>query len=293
MLNYNHLHYFHVAATQGSVGAAAERLGVTQPTVSEQLRALERTLGLTLFERTSSGLKLTESGRLAFEQTSVMFRAGERLIEVLGHFSEGVPRSLRIGLSSAVARSTTTDFLMPLLALDDCMPTIQTGDAVELLRELRANDLDLVLCENEPTEIAGGGYEVSLITRTPLVAIGPVSIEPAVDWQDVALIQYRASSSLRWEVETFLDTQGLRPRIAAEVDDASFLVEAVVRGGYVAVVPRLVARDAVTAGKVRVIAQLDTGHAGVFALYQDGSGAELARRAVQVLIEHAQRTQEG
>ena len=256
MLNYNHLHYFHVAATQGTVGAAAERLGVTQPTVSEQLRALERTLGLTLFERTSSGLKLTDSGRLAFEQTSVMFRAGERLIEVLGHFSEGVPRSLRIGLSSAVARSTTTDFLMPVLALDDCMPTIQTGDAVELLRELRANDLDLVLCENEPTEIAGGGYEFSLITRTPLVAIGPVSIEPAVDWQDVALIQYRASSSLRWEVETFLDTQGLRPRIAAEVDDASFLVEAVVRGGYVAVVPRLVARDAVTAGKVRVIAQL-------------------------------------
>jgi DNA-binding transcriptional LysR family regulator len=42
---------------------------VTQPTVSEQLRSLERTLGLTLFERTPSGLKLTESGRLAFEQT--------------------------------------------------------------------------------------------------------------------------------------------------------------------------------------------------------------------------------
>jgi LysR family transcriptional activator of nhaA len=293
MLNYNHLFYFHVAATQGSVGAAAERLGVTQPTVSEQLRSLERTLGLTLFERTPSGLKLTESGRLAFEQTSVMFRAGERLIEVLGHVAQGVPRSLRIGLSSAVARSTTADFLMPLLALDDCMPTIRTGDAVELLRELRANDLDLVLCENEPTEIASSGYEVALVTRTPLVAIGPMSVEPAVDWQDVALVQYRASSSLRWEVETFLDAQGLRPRIAAEVDDASFLVEAVVRGGYVAVVPRSVAREAVTAGKVRVIAQLETGHAGVFALYQDGSGAELARRAVRVLIEHAQLTQEG
>ncbi len=47
-INYNHLHYFHVAATEGSVAATATRLGVTQPTVSEQIRALERVLGVTL-----------------------------------------------------------------------------------------------------------------------------------------------------------------------------------------------------------------------------------------------------
>ena len=83
MLNYNHLYYFHVAATEGSVAGAAEKLGVTQPTVSEQLRALERSLGVTLFDRSPTGLKLTGSGRLAFEHTSVMFRASERLIESL------------------------------------------------------------------------------------------------------------------------------------------------------------------------------------------------------------------
>src|SRR4029079_4491877 len=79
MLNYNHLHYFHVAATEGTVAGTAARLGVTQPTVSEQIRALERSLGVTLFERTASGLRLTEIGKLAFDHTAVMFRAGERL----------------------------------------------------------------------------------------------------------------------------------------------------------------------------------------------------------------------
>jgi DNA-binding transcriptional LysR family regulator len=41
MLDYNHLYYFHVAATAGSVANAAQRLGVTQPTVSEQVKAIE------------------------------------------------------------------------------------------------------------------------------------------------------------------------------------------------------------------------------------------------------------
>jgi len=65
-LNYNHLYYFHVAALEGSVAAAAQRLGVTAATVSEQLRTLERALAHDLFERTQSGLKLTDAGRLAF-----------------------------------------------------------------------------------------------------------------------------------------------------------------------------------------------------------------------------------
>src|SRR5580692_3474889 len=48
VLNYNHLHYFHVAANAGSLAAAAVELGVKQPTVSEQLRALERALEVSL-----------------------------------------------------------------------------------------------------------------------------------------------------------------------------------------------------------------------------------------------------
>src|SRR5687767_16027220 len=141
MLNYNHLNYFHVAATEGTVAAAAERLGVTQPTVSEQIRALERTLQVTLFDRTPSGLRLTEAGRLAFEHTSVMFRAGERLVETLVQ-EETLPRTLRVGLSGSVVRSTTTDFLMPLLAIENCIPSIQLGDSAQLVRALRANELD-------------------------------------------------------------------------------------------------------------------------------------------------------
>src|SRR5258706_3936173 len=286
MLNYNHLHYFHVAATEGSVAAAAEKLGVTQPTVSEQLRALERSLGVTLFDRSPTGLRLTESGRLAFEHTSVMFRAGERLVESLGHETREMPKCLRIGLSSAVARATSSDFLMPLLALPDCIPVIRTADSVDLLRAMRSSELDLVLVENEPPDTAKRGLEAAVIAgATTLVAIAPVTLEVAADWQDVGFIHYRASSSYRWEVESFLASRKLQPRIAAEADDSSFILEAATRG-YIAVVPRSIAREKIASGKLCVLAQFEPTHAGVHALYHDGSSAELARRAVQILIDH-------
>lgn len=288
MLNYNHLHYFHVAALEGSVAGAAVKLGVTQPTVSEQVRALERALAVSLFERQPTGLKLTEAGRLTFEHTSVMFRAGERLAEALGHSVNHLPRTLRIGISSSVARTTTTDFLMPLLALDGCVPSIRSGDSVELLRDIRGSELDLVLCENEPPEALKRGLEVVLIDTMSLIAVGPPGLKIAPDWQDARLIHYRTSSSFRYDVEAFLETKGLRPRVAAESDDALFLVEAAARGGYVAFVPRSVARDAITAGRLEAIAQVDAVHSGVHALYQDGASADLARRAVEVLVEHVQ-----
>ncbi len=286
MLNYNHLYYFHVAALEGSVAGAAGRLGVTQPTVSEQVRALERALGVSLFERHPTGLRLTESGRLAFEHTSVMFRAGEHLAQALGHGPVDTPKNLRIGLSGSVARTTTTDFLMPLLALEQCMPSIRAGDTVELLRDLRGSELDLVLCETEPPLPAQRGLEIVQLDTMTLIAVGPPALELAPDWQNARMIHYRGTSAFRWDVDSYLDAQGLRPKIAAESDDALFLVEAAARGGYVAFVPKSIARDAISAGRLAVLAELSTEHAGVFALYQDGATADLARQAVAILIEY-------
>jgi LysR family transcriptional activator of nhaA len=284
MLNYNHLHYFHVAATEGSVAAAAERLGVTQPTVSEQVRALERALMVSLFERSASGLRLTEAGKLAYEQTSVMFRAGERLVESLGRNTPAMPKTLRIGISNAVTRTTTTDFLMPVLAIEECVPSICTGDATQLLRELRNNELDLALCESEPPEATRRGLEIAQLDRTVLFAVAPLGFDPGPQWRNASLIHYRATSSFRWDVEAYLELNNLHPKIAAEADDPMFLVEAAARHGFIAVVPKSAARDAIARGRLQELARVESAQAGVYALYQDGSTAELARRAVQLLI---------
>jgi DNA-binding transcriptional LysR family regulator len=287
MLNYNHLYYFHVAATTTSIAAAADQLGITQATVSEQIRTLERSFGTPLFARQPTGLKLTDAGRVAFEHTSVMFGASERLLETLGRAAATLPHVLRVGMSATVARTTTTDFLMPLLSLDSCTPQVHCGDTIELVRELRGNSLDLVLCESDPPRQLRAGLESVVVDRTTLVAIAAPDVVPGDDWRGLGLVHYRASSSYRWDVESFLDAKGLHPRIVAEVDDALFLVEAAARGGFVTFAPHTVARDAIANHRVRVLATISPAHAGVHALYQAGDAAELARQAVEMLVARA------
>jgi LysR family transcriptional regulator, transcriptional activator of nhaA len=218
----------------------------------------------------------------------VMFRAGERLVESLGKRTQRLPRSFRVGMSSAVGRATTTDFVMPLLAVADCVLSIRSGDAMELQREMRGNELDLLLCESEPPEGARHALTVVMIQRTRLVVVAPPTLELEGDWQTASLIQYRAASSYRWDVETFLDANGYRPSIAAEADDALFMVEAAARGGHIAIVPKSVTTDAIANGRLRMVARVDAGdHAGVYAVYPDNENAQLARRAVEILLERA------
>jgi DNA-binding transcriptional LysR family regulator len=76
MLNYNHLYYFHVAASESSLSAAAAKLGVKQSTVSEQLRTLERALRQRLFERTAGGMRLNPAGEIASCRVHALYQDG-------------------------------------------------------------------------------------------------------------------------------------------------------------------------------------------------------------------------
>jgi LysR family transcriptional activator of nhaA len=290
VLNFNHVYYFHVVATEGSIARAATRLGVTQPTVSEQIRSLEKALNADLFERTSSGLVLTEAGRRAYEHTSAMFRSGERLMEAVGALNTTeVTRTLRVGITGSIARTTATDFLFPVITFDECMPTVRSGEFPELLRALHQLDLDLVLCETQPVAAAGRGLRVVEVHQPRLVAVASPSVVPPgtdVDWPNARIVQYRPTSAYRWEVEGFLADRNAEPRVIAETDDALMMLEAAARGVCIAFVPRSVARDSVALGRVRIVAILD-GSSQVYALYPDAESAVLARRAVELLVDYA------
>ncbi len=287
LLNYNHLYYFHLAATEGSMTAAAEHLGVTLSTVSEQIRLLERTLGVPLFERTSSGMRLTKTGQQAHEHTSTMFRAGERLAEALGRPVGKKPLALQIGITATVSRTLAADFLMPVLAWKECFPSIQTATFTDLLRDLRGHELDLILCDTEPVEPARRGLAMTTLHRPRLVAVSNPAFEPNETWDNVQLLHYREGSAYRWEVDHFLEERGYRPTLVGETDDSLLLLEAVIRGGFVAFVPRSVARDAIAVGRVKALLTLEPGIAAVHALYHDGDASLLARRAVEMLAEYA------
>jgi len=209
------------------------------------------------------------------------------MIEALGVSGDAPPCNLRVGVSAAVARSVATDFLMPVLRLPDCVPSVQTGDFTDLVRSLRAHDLDLVIGEAEPGGPAARGVEVRALHHPRLIAVASPGLALAERWAGTPLIHYRPGTAYRYEIDDYLADHQLTPRIVAEADDAMLMLEAAARGAGIAFVPRSIARDALSAGRVTEIAVLEPGSAAVYALYQDGDNAELAQRVVEQLVASA------
>ena len=96
-LNYHHLLYFWMVARKGSIKEACKELHVTQPTISNQIQALEESLGHRLFTRLPRGLQLTEAGRLVFRYAKEIFSLGQEMTHALkGQVAEG-PVRLTVG----------------------------------------------------------------------------------------------------------------------------------------------------------------------------------------------------
>ncbi|HYP98918.1 MAG TPA: LysR substrate-binding domain-containing protein [Polyangiaceae bacterium] len=141
------------------------------------------------------GLKLTFAGREASEYAASMFLAGERLIKAVGQSAKPPEVVLRVGASATMARTIAADFLMPILSIEGCRSSIRAGEFSEMLRDLRARDLDLVIGETEPAELARAGLVVELICRPSLVAVVSPDVAPLEDWKNLSLLEYRTSSA--------------------------------------------------------------------------------------------------
>lgn len=151
-----------------------------------------------------------------------MFLAGERLVETLGHLSRPPAVALRVGITSAVSRTVAADLLMPVLLLEKCRPSVRMGEFNELLHDLRAQEIDLLIGESEPLAAARAGLEHERVHRPRLVAIAHPSAEPLKNWENLSLLEYRTASAYHWEVDTFLKENDYRPISAGELDDAFF-----------------------------------------------------------------------
>ena len=147
-LNYKHLHYFWTVAREGSVTAAADKLHVSQPAISAQIKKLERALDQTLFDRSGRSLTLTSEGRLVMEFADEIFTLGRELTDTLRGRLEGRPMKLVVGVVDSIAKIVSHHLLQPAFELDDPVRVVVREDRADrLLAELATHDLDLVLSD--------------------------------------------------------------------------------------------------------------------------------------------------
>src|SRR5947207_1031189 len=116
-LNYHHLLYFWTVAREGTVAKACVKLHLAQPTISGQLRQLERDLGTKLFERVGRHLILTETGQEVYRLADEIFTLGRELQDVVKGHSAGRPARLLVGVAEDVPELIAYRILEPALRL--------------------------------------------------------------------------------------------------------------------------------------------------------------------------------
>ncbi len=248
-LNYHHLFYFWMVARAGSIARASKELRLSQPTISNQLKTLEGSLGHKLFERQGRRLVLTDVGRLALRYADDIFRTGREMQQAL----KGVPTGERLRLVAGVA-----DVIPKRVAALLLQPAVQAVRRLALvclespLRELMAalalHEIDVVLSDSPAPE----DIKVKAFNH-PLVDCGVTFLAPpklahlrrgfprSLDGAPALLPS--AGTAIRRGLEAWFEAQAVRPDLAGEFDDSALLEAFGARGMGFFAAPSIIEKE--------------------------------------------------
>lgn len=175
------LRAFAVVAEENNISRAAQRLFISQPPLTRHIRHLEALLGVTLFQRHSKGLILTDAGREVLEMIRPLLVLQERTLAALSQLSAHSPQPLRLGLTTAFEQGI---FAAVESALSDHTRTlhITRHASPALAQQVRKGKLDAALValplNTEGLHLHPLPYQEPLIAALP--ASWPEAATPAL-----------------------------------------------------------------------------------------------------------------
>jgi DNA-binding transcriptional LysR family regulator len=153
-LDWNQLRAFLETAETGSLSAAARKLGLTQPTLSRQVAAIERSMGVTLFERVGKTMALTPTGLDLLEHARTMGTAVEALSLAATGRSQAVGGVVSISATEIVAACTLPPLVRQLreqapgitieVIASDALSDLQRREADIAIRHVKPEQPDLI-----------------------------------------------------------------------------------------------------------------------------------------------------
>lgn len=183
-MELRHLRYFIAVAEEGHITRAAERLGMQQPPLSQQIKSLENELGVQLFHRKARGVEMTDAGRAFLNEARATLSQVDRLSDTTRRAARGEQGRLCIGV-------TSTGSFHPLVprairAFRDACPavsiTIEECLSNELIQRLRSGQMDAAFIRiSLPDPI---GLAVYLLGEEPMVVALPSTHEFAQEQCD-------------------------------------------------------------------------------------------------------------
>jgi len=248
------LKVFITVAEELHFGRAAERLGIAQPAVSQQLQRLEAGLGLALVERTTPRPRLTPAGSAFLPEARRSLEAQRRAVEAARAAWRGQVGELGLGITATVPPETLVELLRahalayPKVAVRTWELTVE-----QMLAQLADDELDLGATTGFAAPPAGAGIEFAVIGTEGLSVAMHRSHRLAdrdrltlteLTEERFAVIARDGLSGRSFGVHGMCERQGFEPKVFAEVRDTTMQLAMVATGGGVAVAAHSASRYA-------------------------------------------------
>ncbi|VVE34369.1 LysR family transcriptional regulator [Pandoraea soli] len=294
------LRYFIAVAETGHMTRAAERLGIGQPPLSQQIRVLESQLGVTLFERLPRGMALTDAGQAFLGDAYEVVRKLDQAVDDVRRVAAGIKGRLSVGLTSSAAlhpfvptviRTFRSDAPAVSLMLDE-------SSTSELLDGLRDGHLDVAFVRQpqgdtaqivfvpvleEPMVLAvPSAHPLALTGRAGKAAV-PMT---AIATQKLILYRRRTGQGLYDAIIAACHGAGFSPNIEQEAPRLLTTLSLVAAGLGVSVVPASLMRMQVEGIVYRPLTPAP--RAPLFCAHREGVLAGPAARLLDHVREAAQ-----
>jgi DNA-binding transcriptional LysR family regulator len=255
-LTLRHLRVFRAIMATGSATAAADKLAITQPAVSQQLAQLEEALDLRLFERKAGRLVATDQAVELHREVANAFDSIERIVNLASRLRADAPSVLRIGAPHSLGFQVLPQICgafsarYPGLAFEH-----QAGRYEVVGGQVAAGALDLAILKR-PVRHPGTEILCSFEARSVCIipAKHPLAQQTGVfgpeDLKDAPLVMLRRDSPSRHLLEQTLLAAGVRPRVKVEAMTVAACCGFATAGLGVAVVNELMAMQFETPGVV-------------------------------------------
>jgi LysR family transcriptional activator of nhaA len=258
--------YFWMVAREGTIARACVQLHLTQPTVSGQLRALERAIGAKLFDRAGRNLVLTDTGRAVYRYADEIFSLGHDLQDMLrDQPQEGRPLRLLVGVADTLPRELAYRLLEPAMQLPEPVQIVcDCGKPDHLLAQLSLNALDVVLTDAPISPTAEVKAFNHLLGETGLsfMSTAPLALKYRRGFPNslngARFLLPGKSTMLRRSLEQWFDDVGIRPSIRGEFADPGLIKAFGQRGVGIFAVRTAVERETKRQYGVHLVGQVES-----------------------------------
>lgn len=259
-INFDHLLYFYMTAKEGGIARAATVLHLSHPTISGQIRLLERALGEKLFRRAGRRIVMTEMGGVVYRYAAEIFGLGGEMIDTIRGRPTGGPARVVVGIADALPKMVVRRLLEPALRLPEAVRLVCHEDKPgRLFSDLAAHSLDVVLTDAPIGADSGIRAFNHILGECGVVVLGAARLAARFgpgfpeSLDNAPFLMPAESTAVRRSLHGWFDARKIRPRVLGEFDDSALLKAFGQKGLGLFAVPRIVEADVCRQYRVRRI----------------------------------------